>query len=404
MNQPRLTPKRLVVQWLSSLLILLIPFVRVGGESLLRLDASSRTLHIFGAAIRIEEFYLLLIITLLFVVVFLFVTMVFGRVWCGWLCPQTTLTDLVEAVDRRIGKLVSSSLMSAVLRHAVYLFLAFLVSSNLIWYFIPPAEYFQRLAAVELGIVAGISLVAVSILVWSDLVFIRRYFCKAICPYGRIQLMAMDANTLMLEFDPVEAHRCIRCNSCVKVCPTGIDIRKGLQVECINCGRCLDACRTVLNRLNQTGIMHYTFGHRSEGGGRPVNARSMLLAAGIIVLFTVLAIATTHRSEATIKISRGGDGAVRRLPDGAVVNFYTAYLENRSREAGVFTIAVVEKPGYRVQLLGPTKQIRIAANENRRVDFMAMVTPAPPVAEQLDLHLERNGFTVAVARLPLLVK
>src|SRR5512136_440770 len=104
MRQSRITPQRETVQWLSTLLLLLIPFVRVGGESLLRLDASSRTLHFFGAAIRIEEFYLVLLIILVFVFAFLFITMVFGRVWCGWLCPQTTLTDLVEAADRRIQK------------------------------------------------------------------------------------------------------------------------------------------------------------------------------------------------------------------------------------------------------------------------------------------------------------
>ena len=405
MRQPRITPQREAVQWLSTLLLLLIPFVRVGGESLLRLDAPSRTLYFFGATIRIEEFYLFLLITLVFVFIFLFITMVFGRVWCGWFCPQTTITDLAEAFDRRIERLFGANRVLAVAgRNLFAVLLSLLVASNLIWYFIPPAEYLDRLMTGSLGLVAGISLFSVGLLVWADLVFIRRYFCKAICPYGRIQLMAMDANTLTLEFDPAEAHRCISCHSCERACPTGIDIKNGFQVECINCGRCVDACRSVLNRLEQPGIIHYTFGRRTQGGGRPVNARSVLLASVIIVLSVLLAFGAAHRSEATIKVSRGGDGTVRRMPDGAVINFYTAYLENRSRTAAVYDITVGAVAGCRVELLGPTQRISVAANENRRVDFMAKVSPAPVAAEKLEFRLLREGKPVAAAKMTLLVK
>ena len=404
MNQPRLAPKREAVQWLSTLLLLMVPFVRVGGESLLRLDASSRTLHFFGAAIRIEEFYLVLLISLILVFIFLFVTMVFGRVWCGWLCPQTALTDLVEALERGIGKLFGTGVVATVANHLVAVALAFLVASNLIWYFIPPGAYLQRLVTGDLGLVAGISLVSVGLLVWLDLVFVRRYFCTAICPYGRIQLMAMDRNTLTLEFDPAEASRCIGCDSCVRVCPTGVDIRDGFQVECINCGRCLDACRAVLNRLYQPGIMHYTFGRRAEGGGKPFNLRSVLLAAVIVVLSGLLAYATVHRAEATIKVSRGGEGAVRRLPDGGVANFYTAYLENRSRAEALYEITAVGPTGRKVELLGPTRGIRVAANENRKVDFTVKVTPAPAAPAKLTLQLVREGKPVAEAEMTLLVK
>lgn len=377
--------------------------MRVGGESLLRLDASTRTLYFFGAAVRIEEFYLVLLISLLFVFVFLFVTMLFGRVWCGWFCPQSTLTDFLEAMERRIKKGVKNRVVARVARHLAAAALAFLVASNLIWYFIPPAEYLQRLLALNLGAVAGITLVMVTTIVWVDLTYIRRYFCSAICPYGRIQLMAMDANTLTLEFDPDEACRCIGCNSCVRVCPTGVDIRNGFQVECINCGRCLDACRGVLNRLYQPGIMHYTFGRRAAGGGRPVNPRSLLLAAVIVVLSGMLAYATIHRSVATIKVSRGGDGGVRRLPDGGVVNFYTAYLENRSRVPALYGIRVAGVAGEKVELLGPTEKIKVEANENRRVDFMVRVTPAPSSPEKLKLRLLRNETPVAEAEMTLLV-
>jgi cytochrome c oxidase accessory protein FixG len=405
MRQSRISPQRQSVQWLSSLLLLLVPFLRVGGESLLRLDAPSRTLYFFGSAIRIEEFYLFLLITLIFVFIFLFITMVFGRVWCGWFCPQTTVTDLAEAFGRRIERLFGTNRVVAVAgRNFFAALISLLVASNLIWYFIPPAEYFARIMTGSLGLVAGVSLVSVVTVVWADLVFIRRYFCTAICPYGRMQLMAMDANTLTLEFDPAEAHRCIACRACERVCPTGIDIKQGFQVECINCGRCIDACRSVLNRLEQPGIIHYSFGRRIDGGGKPVNLRSALLGSVIIVISVLLTFAIAHRSEATIKVRRGGDGTVRRMPDGAVVNFYTAYLENRSRSPAVYDIMAGELKGHRLELLGPTQRITVAANENRRVDFMVKVSPAPAVPEKLELRLLREGTPVAEAKMTLLVR
>ncbi len=381
-----------------------MPFVRVGGESLLRLDAVSRTLYFFGAAIRIEEFYLVLLTSLIFLFIFLFVTMLFGRVWCGWFCPQSTLTDFLEWAERRIGKALGRSAIAKPVCHLIAVALAFLVASNLIWYFIPPTEYLRRLLAGTLGNVAGISLVSVAFLVWGDLTFIRRYFCKAICPYGRIQLLAMDVNTLTLEFDPDEACRCIGCNSCVRVCPTGVDIRNGFQVECINCGRCLDACRDVLNRLHQPGIMRYTFGRRAGGGGRPVNARSLLPATVIMVLSCILAFAMAHRTEGTIKVGRGGDGGVRRLSDGGVVNFYTAYVENRSRTPAVYGIRVEGAAGEKVELLGPTNELKVDANENRKVDFIVRVTPAPTSSRKLKLRLLRGAERVAEAEMTLLVK
>ena len=182
--------------------------------------------------------------------------------------------------------------------------------------------------------VAGTTLVSMSLLLYLDLVLVRRRFCTTVCPYGRIQLMTMDRNTLTLEFDPSLADACIRCGACEKACPMGIDIKKGLQIECINCGRCLDACRSVMDMRGRQGLIHYTFGTQAEGGGRPVNVRTVLLAGVIVLLCAVMAVGIAARPEATIKVQRGGEGRVKRLADGALVNFYSAYLENRSTEPG----------------------------------------------------------------------
>jgi polyferredoxin len=401
MSLPSIAPKRKLVQWLSTLLILGIPFVRVGGESLLRLDASSRTLYFFGAGIRIEEFYLFLLAVLILVFGFLFITMVFGRVWCGWFCPQTTVTDLAEFIDRKAAALVPGKFPATLVRQLCYLLLSFLVAANLVWYFIPPAEFMTRLLAGDIGLVAGSSLVTISLVLYFDLVYVRRSFCKLVCPYGRIQLLAMDRSTLTLEFDPSLADACIHCGACERACPMGIDIKDGLQIECINCGRCLDACRKVMAKRGG-GLIHYTFGTAAEGGGHPLNSKSVLLAGVILLLGIILGTGVATRPEATIKVRSGGE--VRRVVAGAVINSQTAYVENRSARDAIFEIFPVAPPGVTVVLLGPVKGIRLPANGNQRVDFIVKVSPVPATATPVDLHLRREGKTVAVAAVTLRVK
>lgn len=401
MTVVRIAPYRKLVQWLSTLLLLLVPFLRVGGESLLRLDAASRTLHFFGAALRIEEFYLLLLVTLLLVFLFLFITMVFGRVWCGWLCPQTTLSDLAEFLTRLSERILPGSLLPRLVRQVLFLALAFLVGANLVWYFIPPAEFFHRLSHGTLGVVAGSSLAAVMLTVYLDLALVRRNFCTTVCPYGRIQLMTMDRSTLTLELNPARKGECIRCGACVRACPTGIDIRDGLQIECINCGRCRDACRSVMEKRGTTGLIHYTFGAGTRGGGRPLNVRSLLLGVIVLALCAALAAGLLTRREATLKVRRNDTVQAQRMPDGRLLNFVTVFIENRSRHSTVYDLTAT-LPAGPVHLLGPVSGIRLGANDNRRIDLVLRFDGNVPPGSGVRLLLHRQGATVASAALTVL--
>ncbi|MBJ6749265.1 4Fe-4S binding protein [Geomonas sp. Red421] len=376
-----------------------LPFIRPGGESLLRLDAGTRTLLFFGAKLRIEEFYLFLIVVLILVFAFLFVTMLFGRVWCGWLCPQTTLGDLADWIERHTRNLPTP--LRAGLRHLLYLALSALVGANLVWYFIAPPEFLARLLAGQLGAVAGISLAVTALVVYLDLALVRRRFCKSVCPYGRIQLMTMERGTLTLEFDPELKGVCLRCGACVRACPTGIDIRDGLQIECINCGRCLDACRDVFAKRGTGGLIHYTFGPRGADGSRPVNRKAFLLGGVLLLLVGLLVFGVTTRREATLKVQRAESGEVKRLPDGSLVNFYSAFLENRGGAEHSFSLETAPLAGYRVELVGPVRGITLEPNANRKIGFALKLNPAPPPGTLVELRLVSEGNVVAASPLPV---
>jgi len=396
-------PWRKRVQWLSTLLLLAIPFIEIGGQSLLRLDAGSRTLLFFGASLRIEEFHLLLIAVLILVFGFFFVTMLFGRVWCGWLCPQTTLGDLADWLHSKTGSLHPAPWQRGT-RQLFYLFISAVVASNLVWYFIPPAQFYRRLVSGEIGAVAGMTLAGTFLLVYLDLALLRRTFCKTVCPYGRVQLMTMERGTLTLEFDPARKGSCIRCGACVRACPMGIDIREGLQIECINCGRCLDACRDVMAKRGAAGLIHYSFGSPASGERRAANRKALLLAGVLGLLLALLVLGISTRKEATIKVQRAASGEVKTLPDGSLVNFFAAYLENRATSAGTFSLEVAPVPGYRAELVGPVRDLKLAANANRRVDLVLKIKPAPRAGRLLELRLLSGGRVVAVSPLPVAVE
>jgi len=355
------------------LAVLLIPFLEVDGISILRLDFSSLTLHIFGHVLPIEALWLLLLFTLLLVLLFLLVTLAFGRAWCGWACPQTTLVDLVEWVARAIGAKVSAGrLVASFWQHAVlhlcYLALALLVGANLTWYFIAPADFFAALWAGTLHWSAWTLLGCTAATIYLDLAWLRRLFCKEFCPYGRFQTVLVDAGTLTLRYHPDEAPRCIRCGACVRACPTGIDIRNGYQIECINCGRCLDACRQVMARRGQAGIVRYTFGLQGRGARALLNLRMALVAGACLTVTIGLLVAATHRSPLTLKAARHPALLPQAVAGARVINFYSAFLVNRSQRPYSVSLEVGASP-FAVQWRGPTEPLQLAAGDHRRIDF-----------------------------------
>lgn len=398
-----LSPWRRRCQWAVTLLMLLTPWFHISGDSLLRIDIPSLTLHFFGQTLRIEELYLVLLFSLTLTFGFLLITMVLGRVWCGWLCPQTTLTDLADWFAARIGWQGKKSdqgkgLVQRVVLQIIYLALAFLVSANLLWYFIEPLNFFAKLTSGQLHYVTWICLLSVTLVVFLDLSFVRRLMCRDFCPYGRFQTALADQSTLVLHLPTAELQRCIKCNSCVRACPMEIDIRHGYQVECINCGRCLDACRQVMAKRRQPGLISYTFGTSGQGLKPLFNLRTLLLSVATLALVVILAVAVYQRPTASLKIALSHSVATRTLKNGSRATFFNAWVNNRSNTKGIYRIEARQaENGKLLALKGQTKQLTVDAGGNLKIDFV-LVTAVPKAKIELEfLLLDQNNNELAVA-------
>ncbi|GAB6082314.1 hypothetical protein JCM30471_12280 [Desulfuromonas carbonis] len=385
------------------MVLVVIPFIRSGDQSLLRLDIPTLSLQLFGSTLHLEELYLFLLLALSLIFLFLLVTLAFGRAWCGWACPQTTLSDLSEGLARRLGLELEQGGFSGApwrrgLLHLLLILLALLVGANLVWYFISPYSFFPRLFTLSLPLGAVISLLGTALIVYLDLVWLRRLFCQEFCPYGRFQTVLVDSGTLTLRYHPDHADRCIQCGACVRACPMKIDIRRGYQVECINCGRCLDACREVMARRGQSGIIRYTFGVDGNGFAALLNLRMLLVGAAFILLSAVLVVATLNRPLATLKLARAGNIAPRALEDGRVATMFTTVIANRGAAPLSLTLSAHDDKGHTLELRGPTEQLQVQPNERRQLSIL-LLAPAAPQRQAVDFRLSNSqGEPLASSR------
>lgn len=387
-----IAPRRTLLQGLLFSLWFAIPFCRPGGVGLLRLDLPQLTLELGGGRLHLEELFLFLLLTVVLLLLFLLLTLALGRIWCGWGCPQTALVDLAEWFARQIGIRVAAGKLDANLGqrlalHTVYLLVSLLLGASLVWYFIPPVEFVQRIGVGRLGWPATTTLLLGSGLVYFDLALLRRLLCREFCPYGRFQAVLVDAGTLTLRWHPFEAPRCIHCGACVRACPVGIDIRRGEQVECINCGRCLDACRRVMHARGETGIIRYTFGTADLGPRALLNPRLLLVGGALLVAIAIFAGAVLQRSAASLKLGRSA-AASRPLADGRSAVFFTVYVQNRSKAAlhAGLTAQLRDTPAS-LSLLGPVDHLILEPGAHRRLDFAIVAPDRLAATSQFDLYL-----------------
>jgi polyferredoxin len=293
--------RRRIVALLGGSTLLLLPFLRVRGRGAARFDLATLSLHFFGSVVPIDEFHLVLLGTVFLVSLTLWVTVVFGRLWCGWLCPQTVIGE--------IGEWIASALPTRFRTRGKALALlpfSALVSLSLLWYFVPPVEAMRNLF--RSPILLGFFL-AQWALIYLMVAVLGPRFCKTACPYAMLQNVLADRETLAVAFDPARAD-CLRCDRCTRVCPVGIDVRKGGQRECVACAACIDACREVTSRRNVAPFIAYR--------GTVLRGKAYLFAGGCLAAALVLLAALWTRPDVRFAVQWEGNAGT---PGGNVYRY-----------------------------------------------------------------------------------
>lgn len=394
-------------------ILLAVPWIEIAGEPLVRLDVPARKFHVLGLVIFPQELYFLWLIVAALALSLFFFTALLGRLWCGWACPQTVLTDVYAGFARwiegwtRTGPPPQLAHWRRAAEHAVFAALSFVLGFHLVSYFVGPRELLTGLVGGTLtGPRAGF-LLAASGLAYFDLVILRQTFCKYLCPYARLQSVLFDQDTLVVAYDPGRGEPrgrhakraraasappvgdCIDCGLCVAVCPTGIDIRSGQQLECIACTQCIDACNGVMAKLGRAPQL---IGYRSlvtlerTRPVRIVRPRLVVYGALLTLVLAAFGAALVQRTPFDLTVAHNSQALFGVAGDGRPVNAFVLHIQNRGRSDRRFRLALAAPPGF--ELVAGENPVAVAATELREARVFVLRSPGVATPQAATARLE----------------
>jgi cytochrome c oxidase accessory protein FixG len=350
------------------------PFIRIVGEPLLLLNIFERRFVIFGQAFWPQDFVLLaLLLIVLFVFIILF-TVVFGRIWCGWMCPQTLFMEMVfrkieywiegdANAQRRLSKepWTARKIGKKVAKHSIFIAISTLIAHTVMAYLIGTDQVLEIVRHSPREHMAGFAgLTGFAVVFYAVFAYFREQVCIAICPYGRLQGVLLGKESIVVAYDwlrgeprgklsksaaPVPGKGdCIDCKLCVHVCPTGIDIRNGTQLECVNCTACIDACDDVMLKIGKPkGLIRYaSYNSIQNGIQKLLSARVIGYTAILVLLIGVLGFGLLTRSIVETTVLKV-PGTLYQLVDGGnVTNLYNIEFVNKTFESLPLELKVIE--------------------------------------------------------------
>jgi cytochrome c oxidase accessory protein FixG len=358
--------------WLSWLLLTVMfagPFVRINGNPLLLFNIVERKFIILGQIFWPQDMIMFAVALLIFITSILVFTAAYGRLWCGWTCPQTVLMEMVfrkieyfiegdshqqRALDK--APWTGAKIRKKVGKHVIFLGLSFLVANTLLAYIIGTEQLFQIVTDSPAKHLEGLTaMILFTLVFYAIFARFREQACTFICPYGRLQSTLLDENSIVVAYDykrgekrgpwrrgqPVDQRQaeghgdCIACRQCVTVCPTGIDIRDGTQMECVHCTACIDACDDVMSRIGRPrGLIRYASLNGIERGEPlKVTPRLMGYTTVLLALAVFLGVLIFTRSDVQTTLLRAQGALFQEMPNGHFSNLYTIRVVNKtSRE------------------------------------------------------------------------
>ena len=376
-----------------TLFVFILPFIRINDAQLFLLSFDKSRVDLFFTKFDMQELYLL---PFLFITLFLsifFLTTLAGRIWCGWSCPQTifraVFRDLLQTKILKIRKNIQNKqnepqgqILKRALAVGIWCVLALIIAANFMWFFVPPFDFFAYISEPsEHKILLAFWLGIAAWLVY-DVVILKENFCVYVCPYARVQSVMFDSDTIQVIYnqkrggviyDGKEKFKkpkedgalCTGCEACVRICPTHIDIRKGMQLECINCLECSDACAKVMGHFNESSLIEWR-SINSQNENKKVKIFRFRTVAYLVILCVVLvaaALMSGKKENMLLNINRTSE-LYKVLDQGEVENSYVFLVQNTQSKDHKFYFEIDDKS---IEISRPNKPFTLKAGAKQKV-------------------------------------
>ena len=366
-------------------LFYLLPWVRWDGHQAVLFDLPARKFYVFGLTFWPQDFFWLACLLVIAAITLFFFTALAGRLWCGYACPQTVWTEVFLWIERfcegrrnqRIklddGAWTREKILRKSAKQFLWITLSLWTGFTFVGFFTPILDLGHAAATFSFSGWEGFWVVFYGFATYGNAGYMREQVCKYMCPYARFQSAMFDRDTLVISYDvargePRGARKrsadpkalglgdCIECDACVQVCPTGIDIRDGLQIECIACAACIDACDAVMDKMAYPrGLIRYTTESTLAGLGRRVlRPRTAIYATILGSLLAAFTWGISHRASLIVDVLHDRNALYREMADGGIENGYTLKLVNKTDQAQQLSIAL-DDDAATLRILGKTR-------------------------------------------------
>ena len=393
----RYTDRRQLMSYVLLAIFFSIPFIKIGGQPFLMLNVLERKFVIFGQIFWPEDFFIFVIAMItgvLFVAVF---TVAFGRLFCGWVCPQTIF---MEHVFRRIEYWIDGDrnqqlrlrrmpwkgekIRKRILKNGIFYAISFIIANFFLMYIIGKEAWWEIVSDNPANHLGGLSgMFIFSAVFFFVFAWFREQACIIVCPYGRLQGALLDRNSIVIAYDYLRGEKrgkfrksedreaagkgdCIDCNQCVDVCPTGIDIRNGTQLECTNCTACIDACDNIMDKTNKPrGLIRYDSENNiaSGGSGKVFTGRVKAYVGILTVLLTLFVYLLVSRANVEAIFLRLPGQPLTKVDEDTYKNAYNFKLLNKTAEDKVYQFKPISpSEGLSLETAGESELIEVEAS------------------------------------------
>lgn len=414
----RFTSKRNVIFALLVATYVLLPWIEIGGHPALFIDIVARRFYIFGLSFNAQDTWLLFFLLSGLGFSLFVITAIFGRVWCGYACPQTVF---LEGVFRRIERVIEGprvrrmrrnagawnfdKVWRKTLKHILFITFAAAIAHVFISYFVSLPRLFQMMRhAPGEHMTAFVWVIALTGIMYSNFAFFREQMCLILCPYGRLQSVMTDKDTIIIGYDSLRGEPrgkkassgsgdCVDCGRCTAVCPTGIDIRNGLQLDCIGCAACVDACDEIMHKLERpSGLIRYDSIRGLARETRKFWRPRLALYAGLAVLGLVVATigVSSHKSFEANLLRLGGTPYLVE-DDGRIQNLFEVHIVNKQSEPRSFEISPAE--GSSLEYVIAMSSVDLKGGDGMRVPIF-VYSKADDPSDEIALVVRAGGSEV----------